>query len=136
MAGRIMEEIMASKSTHQPTINEIRNTFIAMIDRLQEDAEKIPDELVGKAKLVHLKIFLEHSRDIRNSDELLDFCLSALAMMKCSIDRLRLGRQGRSIEKTLKGLRAHDRVNLSAIIFERLERLGEVSAGKKSVPSG
>ena len=116
---------MASKSTHQPTISEIRNTFIAMIDRLQEDAEKIPDELVGKAKLVHLKMFLEHSRDISDPDELLDFCLSALAMMKCSIDGSRLGRQDRSIEKALKGMRAHDRVDLNAIMFERLERLGE-----------
>jgi len=125
MAGRIMEEIMASKSTHQPTISEIRNTFIAMIARLQEDAEKIPDELVGKAKLIHLKIFLEHSRDISDLDELLDFCMSVLATMKCSIEASRLGRQGRSIEKALKGIRANDRVDLSAIMIERLERLGE-----------
>jgi len=126
---------MASKSTHQPTINEIRNTFIAMIDRLQEDAEKIPDELDGKAKLVQLKIFLEHSRDIGDPDALLDFCLSALAMMKCSIDGARLGRQGRLIEKALKGMRAHDRVDLSSIMFERLERLGEASDRIESVPS-
>ena len=116
---------MAPTSTHQPTISEIRNTFIAMIDRLQEDAEKMADELVGKAKLIHLKIFLEHSRDISDPDELLDFCLSTLATMKCSIEGSRLGRQGRSIERALKGLRAHDRVDLSAIMFERLERLGE-----------
>jgi hypothetical protein len=125
MAGTIMEEILTSTNTHQPTISEIRNTFIAMIDRLQEDAEKIADELVGKAKLIYLKIFLEHSRDISDPDELLDFCLSVLATMKCSIEGSRLGRQGRSIEKALKGLRAHDRVDLSAIMFERLERLGE-----------
>ena len=116
---------MAPKSTHQPRIDEIRNVFIAMIDRLQEDAEKIPDELVGKAKLVQLKIFLAHSRDISEPDKLLDFCLAALAMMKCSIDGSRLGRQGRSIEKALKGMRAHDRVDLRSIMFQRLQRLGE-----------
>jgi hypothetical protein len=120
-----MEETMALEGTHQPTIDEIRKIFTAMIDRLQEDAEKIPDELVGKAKLVHLKIFLAHSRDISEPDKLLDFCLAALAMMKCSIDGSRLGRQGRLVEKALKGLRAHDDVDLSSIMFDRLERLGE-----------
>lgn len=116
---------MALEGTHQPTIDEIRKTFIAMIDRLQEDAEEIPDELVGKAKLVQLKIFRAHSRDISEPDKLLDFCLAALAMMKCSIDGSRLGRQGRLAEKALKGLRAHDDVDLSSIMFDRLERLGE-----------
>src|SRR5258706_14338526 len=103
MAGNSWRGLMAVEGTHQPTIDEIRNTFIAMIGRLQEDAEKIPDELVGKAKLVHLEIFLAHSRDISDPDELLDFCLPALAMMKCSIDGACLSRQGRLIEKALKG---------------------------------
>src|SRR3981081_3148516 len=124
MAGRIMEGTMAPKSTHQPRIDEIRNVFIAMIDRLQEDAEKIPDELFGKAKVVQLQIFLAHSKDISDPDELLDFCLSALGMMKCSIDGARLGRRDRSIEKALKGMRAHDRVDLRSIMFQRLQRLG------------
>jgi hypothetical protein len=120
--AQIMEETMG---TQHPTIDEIRKTFIAMIDRLQEDAEKIPDELVGKAKLIQLEMFLAHSRDISDPDELLDFCLAALARMKCSIDGARLGQQGRLVEKALNGLRAHDRVGLSSIMFERLERLGE-----------
>jgi hypothetical protein len=135
MGGRTMEGTMAPKGTHQPTIKEIRNTFIAMMDLLQEDAEKIRDELVGKAKLVQLKIFLAHSRDISDPDELLDFCLSALAMMKCSIDGSRLGRQGRSIEKALKGMRAHDRVDLSSIMFQRLERLSDTNDGPIGVHS-
>jgi hypothetical protein len=126
---------MALEGTHQPTIDEIRKTFIAMIDRLQEDAEKIPDELVGKAKLVQLKIFLAHSRDISDPDELLDFCLSVLAMMKCSIDGARLGRQGRLIEKALKGLRAHDGADLSLIMFERLQGLGKANDCLKNAPS-
>jgi hypothetical protein len=126
---------MTLEIIHQPTIDGIRNTFIAMMGRLKQDAEKIPDELVGKAKLVHLEIFLAHARDIGDPDELLDFCLSALAMMKCSIDAARLGRPGRSIEKALKGLRAHDRVDLSSIMFERLHRLGEANDFIKSAPS-
>jgi hypothetical protein len=132
---QIMEGTMALESTHQPATDEIRKAFIAMIDRLQEDVEKIPDELVGKAKLVQLKIFLAHSRDISDPDELLDFCLSALAMMKCSIDGARLGRQGRLIEKALKGLRAHDGVDLSSIMFEGLHRFGEANDCIKNVPS-
>jgi hypothetical protein len=55
------------------TIDEIRNTFIAMIGRLKKDSEEIPDEHLAKAKLVHLEIVLEHSRDIDDADELLDF---------------------------------------------------------------
>jgi hypothetical protein len=96
-----------------------------MIGRLKQDTDEIPDELVGKAKLVQLEIFLAHSKDIGDREELLDFCLSALAMMKCSIDGSRLGRKGRLIQKALKDLRAHDRVDLSSIMFERLQRLGE-----------
>jgi hypothetical protein len=118
---------MALAGTHRPTIDEIRRTFIAMIDQLQEDAEKIPDELVGKAKLVQLKMFLAHSRDISDPEELLVFCLAALARMKCSIDGARLGQQGRLVEKGLNGLHAHDSVGLSSIMFERLQRLGQVS---------
>jgi hypothetical protein len=120
-----MEGTMTSEAIHQPTIDEIRNTFSAMIGRLKQDTDEIPDELVGKAKLVQLEIFLAHSKDIGDREELLDFCLSALAMMKCSIDGSRLGRKGRLIQKALKDLRAHDRVDLSSIMFERLQRLGE-----------
>jgi hypothetical protein len=126
---------MAPKSTHQPTIDEIRNTFIAMIGRLKQDAEKIPDELVGKAKLVQLEIFLAHSRDISDPYELLDFCLPALAMMKCSIDGARLGRKGRLTEKALKGLQAHDGVDLSSIMFKGLHGSGEANDGLKGVSS-
>jgi hypothetical protein len=122
-----MEGTMTSEAIHQPTIDEIRNTFSAMIGRLKQDTDEIHDELVGKAKLVQLEIFLAHSKDISNPDELLDFCLSALAMMKCSIDGARLGRKDLSLKKALKGLRAHDRVDLSSIMFERLHRLGDAS---------
>jgi hypothetical protein len=124
---------MVLKRAPEPTINEIRHVFIAMIDRLQQDAEKIPDELVGKAKLIHLKRFLEHSKVISDSDDLLDFCLSALAMMKCSIEGSRLGRQGRSIEKDLKVMRLHDRADLGSILSEQLARLGEAGGLKKKV---
>jgi hypothetical protein len=48
-------------------------------------------------------------------------------MMKCSIDGARLGRKDLSLKKALKGLRAHDRVDLSSIMFERLHRLGDAS---------
>jgi hypothetical protein len=121
-----MEGSMALEGT-QPKIEEIRKTFIAMIDRLQEDAEKIPDELVGKAKLVHLKIFVAHSRHINDPDELLDFCLAAVARMKCSIDGALLGRRGRLVEKALNGLRSRDGVELSSIIFDGLHRPGEAT---------
>lgn len=124
---------MASKSTYQPTIDEIQRTFIAMIGRLQEDAQNISDELTGKAKLIQLGIVLAHSKDIGDPDELLDFCLSALATMKCSIDAAQLGRQGRLIEKALKKLRAHDCVDLRSIMFERLHGSGEASDAKKSI---
>jgi hypothetical protein len=130
---QIVERLMELKRIPQPTISEIRHTFTAMINRLQEDAEKISDDLVGKAKLVQLKTFLAHSKDISEPDELLDFCLSALTTMKCSIGALRLGRQGRSIEKALKVLRVHGRAGLSSILFERLERLGEAASPKKRV---
>jgi hypothetical protein len=130
-----MEGTMTLEAIHQPTIDEIRNTFSAMIGRLKQDTDEIPDELVGKAKLVQLEIFLAHSKDIGDREELLDFCLSALAMMKCSIDGSRLGRKGRLIQKALKDLRAHDRVDLSSIMFERLHRLGDASEFIESRPS-
>ena len=126
---------MTLEAIHQPTIDEIRNTFSAMIGRLKQDTDEMPDELVGRAKLVQLEIFLAHSKDISNPDELLDFCLSALAMMKCSVDASRLGRRSRLIEKRLKDLRAHDRVDLSSIMFERLHRLGDASEFIESGPS-
>jgi len=130
-----MEGTMTLEAIHQPTIDEIRNTFSAMIGRLKQDTDEMPDELVGRAKLVQLEIFLAHSKDISNPDELLDFCLSALAMMKCSVDASRLGRRSRLIEKRLKDLRAHDRVDLSSIMFERLHRLGDASEFIESGPS-
>src|SRR3979411_2119241 len=98
---------MTLETIYQPTIDEIRNTFSAMIGRLKQDTDEIPDELVGKARLVQLEIFLAHSRSISDPDALLDFCLSALAMMKCSIDGARLGRKDLSLKKTLKGMRDH-----------------------------
>jgi hypothetical protein len=124
MAGRIMEKIMASIRMHRPTTEEIRSTFFAMMDRLEGDAQKISDELVRKAKLVHLQIFRAHSDDIGEPQELSDFCLSVLGTMKCSIDAALFRRQGRSIEKVLKGMRARDRVDLSSIVFQGVQRLG------------
>ena len=115
---------MAPKITQQPTIDEIRNTFVAMIGRLKEGVEKIPDELLGKAKLVHLEIFLAHSRDIIDPNELLDFCLSVLVKMKYSIDAAGSGQQGRLTGKALKGPRSHDGGELNSIMFEGLQRLG------------
>jgi hypothetical protein len=114
------------EGTMRPTtIDEIRNTFIAMIGRLKKDSEEIPDEHLAKAKLVHLEIFLEHSRDIDDADLLLDFSMSVVTKMKCSIAGARLGRQGRVIEKALKSLEPQDRVDLRSIMIERLE--GKVS---------
>jgi hypothetical protein len=123
---------MALEGRHQPTIDEIQKTFTAMIDRLQEDVELIPDELVGKAKLVHLKIFLAHSREISDPDELIDFCLAALVKMRCSIDRACLGKQGASTEEAYKGPRAHDGVDLNSIMFERLHGPGDAEDGLPS----
>jgi hypothetical protein len=115
---------MAPKITQQPTIDEIRNTFVAMIGRLKEGVEKIPDELLGKAKLVHLEIFLAHSRDIIDPNQLLDFCLSVLVKMKYSIDAAGSAEQGRLTGKALKGPRSHDGGELDSIMFEGLQRLG------------
>jgi hypothetical protein len=42
---------MELKRIPQPTISEIRHTFTAMINRLQEDAEKISDDLVLRRAL-------------------------------------------------------------------------------------
>jgi hypothetical protein len=100
---------MEGQSTHQPTIDELRNTFNAMIGRLKQDAEKIPDELVGKAKLVQLEIFVAHSEGLQDPDDLMDFCLSALAKMKCSVDCARFD-----------GLQNDNGVDLKSILFARL----------------
>lgn len=78
---------MTSKSNDNLSIEQIRKTFVAMISRLQTRAEKIPDQYLQGAKLIHLEIFLAHARKIDDPDELLDFCISALAKMKYSIDR-------------------------------------------------
>jgi hypothetical protein len=122
------------EGTMLPTaIDEIRNTFIAMIGRLKEDSEQIPDEHLARAKLVHLEIFLEHSRNIDDADLLLDFSMSVIAKMKCSIAGARLGRQGRVIEKALKSLQPQDRVDLRSIMLERLE--GTASDRMNSFPS-
>ena len=99
---------MAGESTRQPTIDELRNTFIAMMGRMKQDAEKISDELVGKAKLVQLEIFVAHSEDLQDPDDLMYFCLSALAKMKCSVDAARFDGQN------------DDGVDLKSILFARL----------------
>jgi hypothetical protein len=51
MAGKIVERLMELKRIPQPTISEIRHTFTAMINRLQEDAENISDDLVLRRAL-------------------------------------------------------------------------------------
>jgi len=55
---------MTLEAIPQPTIDEIRNTFSAMIGRLKQDTDEIPDELVGRPSCVQLEIFLAHSKDI------------------------------------------------------------------------
>jgi hypothetical protein len=77
---------VTSKSNDNLTIEEIRKTFVAMVRRLQTRAEKIPDQYLQGAMLIHLEIFLAHARKIDDPDELLDFCIFALAKMKYSID--------------------------------------------------
>ena len=105
-----------------------------MIARPQEDAQNILRRAYRKGQANSAwDRAVAHSKDIGDPDELLDFCLSALATMKCSIDAAQLGRQGRLIEKALKKLRAHDCVDLRSIMFERLHGSGEASDAKKSI---
>jgi hypothetical protein len=106
------------------TIGQIRKTFIAMMEQLGELTEKMPDELVRKAALVQLRILALHSADISDRHDLLDFCLSTVTTMKCSIDATLLPRDGRSIKEALGRLREEDHVNLSSIIFDKLQKIG------------
>jgi hypothetical protein len=125
---------MASQRMHRPTAKEIRNTFFAMLERLEEDALTISDEIVGKTKLVHLELFRAHCTDISDPEVLTDFCISAVATMKYSIDAARLGgRQGQSIEKVLKRMQVRDRVDLSSILFQGLQRLGFVNVRDRNL---
>jgi hypothetical protein len=112
---------MTSDRNDQPTIDEIRKTFRAMIERLEIRAEEIPDWLVRKAKLVHLKILLEHSKHKNNSDELIDFCLPSIMKMKCSIDGARFGLPGPLIDPILEGLQNGDGVDLKSIMLAGLQ---------------
>jgi hypothetical protein len=111
---------MTSDRNDQPTIDEIRKTFGAMIERLHISVEQIPDWLVRKAKFVQLKILLEHSKHMNDSDELTDFCLSSIVKMKCSIDGARFGLPGPLIDPVLEGLQNGDGVNLKSVIFAGL----------------
>jgi hypothetical protein len=124
MAGNLMKGEIPLAEKKEPTIGEIRNTFVAMIDRLAKHTDKMPEEFVRKATLIQLKILALHSQDISNRDELLDFCLSAVTNMKYCIDAARLGGDGRPIKKALKRLRAEDHVNIGSIIFDKLQKLG------------
>ncbi|XIA64951.1 hypothetical protein ACFIOY_00225 [Bradyrhizobium sp. TZ2] len=71
-------------------LEEIRSAFRAMIRRLEASTDAIPDCLVAKAKVAHIKIFLAHSEKIDDPDKLIDYCLSVLAKMKRSIDGAQL----------------------------------------------
>jgi hypothetical protein len=99
----------------EQTLEGIRGTFRAMIRRLQADTDAIPDWLIRKAKVAHLEIFLAHSENIVDLDNLVDFCLSVLAEMKRSIDSARFSPRGPS-----EVLQNDDRANLKSILFAGL----------------
>ena len=95
---------MASQGNYQATIEEIRNIYRAMIDRLRTRAEKISDEKVRNLNLAHLQTFLDHSEKIDDPDELEEFFLVSLSRMKCSIDGARFMLRGLLIDLALEGL--------------------------------
>jgi hypothetical protein len=115
-----MERKMTSNGNDQPTIEEIRRTFRAMIRRLQLSAEAIPDWLVRDAKLVQLEIFLAHCEKIDNLEKLADYCLAALAKMKCSIDGTRFSFLGPQMDLALHGPQNDDAVDLKSIMYAAL----------------
>ena len=105
--------------TSNPALEEMRRAFRAMIRRLQANADNIPDCLVRTAKL-HLEIFLAHSENIDDSDEMINFCLTAVAKMKCSIDGHRYSLRGPLIDLALEGLQYDDDVDLKSVIYAGL----------------
>jgi hypothetical protein len=114
-----MEAAMSTDTSNLAT-EEIRRAFRSMVRRLQGSADTIPDRLVRKAKLAHLEILLAHSETINDSDEMIDFCLTAVAKMKCSIDGARYSLRGPLIDLALEGLRDDDEVDLKSVIYAGL----------------
>jgi hypothetical protein len=113
-------EAAMSTDINNPALEEMRRAFRAMIRRLQANANNIPDWLVRKAKLAHLEIFLAHSETIDDSDEMINFCVTAVAKMKCSIDGHRYSLRGPLIDLAIEGLQDDDEVDLKSVIYAGL----------------
>jgi hypothetical protein len=101
--------MMAKKETNAaPTISEIRAVLKAMLVILKSRAATIPDGAVRRAKLAKLNAIAEESHQTDDVEELLEYAISAIAIMKCSIEAAKFSLQATLVDLALDGLLSSD----------------------------
>ena len=100
---------MAKQETKAgPTISEIRTVLDAMLVNLKSRAATIPDGAVRRAKLAKLNAIAEESHQTDDADALLEYAISAIAIMKCSVEAARFSLQATLVDLALDGLLCSD----------------------------
>ena len=100
---------MAKKETNAaPTICEIRAVLKAMLVNLKSRAATIPDSADRRAKLAKLNAIAVESHQTDDIDELLEYAIRAIAIMKCSIEAAKFSLQATLVDLALDGLLCSD----------------------------
>ena len=79
-----------------------------MLVKLKSGAATIPDGAVRRAKLAKLDAIAEESHQTDDVDVLLDYTISAIAIMKCSVEAARFSVHATLVDLALDGLLCSD----------------------------
>ena len=100
---------MAKKETKPGlTVSEIRVVLEAMLENIKSRAATIPDTAVRRAKVAKLNAIAEELHQTDDVDVLLEYVISAIAIMKCSVEAARFSLQAALVDLALDGLLCSD----------------------------
>jgi hypothetical protein len=102
------------------TIEEIRNIFRVMVDRLRISAENLPDMAVGRSNWEVLQRFMDQFEQIEDLDTLEELFLLTLSRMKCSTAGEPFILRGLLIDLALEGLENQDAGNQKWLKYAEL----------------
>ena len=107
---------MAKKELNAgPTVSEIRTVLEAMLVNLKSKAATIPDAAVRRAKLTKLDAIARESHQTEDVTELLEYAISAIAIMKCSVEAARFSLHATLVDMALDGLLCSDNEELRRV---------------------